>query len=138
MKKKLQLAIVLLSMLTIGGIAGYIGGARSRNTQLDQLVQSLAYAHSAKETAVYTRLLEGLRDRKTELVTDRLEIMLDSSLTHIGTMSEFGAPPSDVEESVGRSLCLARNYRALHPRQPSTDWEAKRVAAALALTVDQK
>jgi hypothetical protein len=82
--------------------------------------------------------LEGLRDGKTDLVTDRLETMLDYSVVHIAIQTEFSAPPPDVDETVSRSLCLARNYRTLYPHRPSEGWAATYFDAALALKAESK
>ena len=138
MTAKLRIAIVTITGLIVGAAVGYIIGQKNSDTHLAQMVHSLAFAQKAKETASYTRLLEGLRNGKADLVTDRLEIMLDTSLIDIGIMNNYyGAPKEDVSEAVSRSLCLARNYRQLYPHRP-TDWTAKYYDAALALKTEGK
>ena len=139
MKAQTRLIIVAIAMLIIGGAVGYITGQKKSDTQLAQMVHSLAFAQQAKETASYTRLLEGLRDGKADLVTNRLEMMLDTSLIDIGIMNNyFGAPKEDVSEAVSRSLCLARNYRQLYPRRPAEGLLAKYYDSALAMKADSK
>jgi hypothetical protein len=125
------MVILAAGSLIFGSTIGYMIGQKSANTQLKDLIHSMAVIHSAKETVFYTRLLEGLRDGKTDLVTDRLETMLDSSIVHIGIETEFSGASKDVDEAVNRSLCVARNYRELHPHRPSHDWAAKYYDAAL-------
>ena len=115
-----------------------MAGVKTHDATLRNLVHSLAIAQSAKETASYTRLREGLRGRKVDLVTDRLEIMLDHSIVEIGIETGFYGLPKDVDEAVSRSLCLARNYRQLYPHRPSDDWSAKHYDAALALEPSSK
>jgi hypothetical protein len=130
--------IIAPALLTIGVAVGYIGRRQSGDTELLQSVHSLALAQSANETARYTRLLEGLRSGKTDLVTNRLETMLDYSVIEIAIEAKFTAPPHYVDEAVDRSLCLARNYRAVYPHRPSEDWAAKQYDAALALKTEDK
>ena len=129
--------IILSSgLLVLGGAGGFVTGVKTHDATLRDLIHSLAIAQSAKETASYTRLLEGLRGGKTDLVTNRLETMLDHSIIEIGIETEFFGLPQNVDEAVSRSLCLARNYRELHPHRPSNDWWAKRYDAALALKTE--
>ena len=139
MRAQTRLFIVAIAMLIVGGAAGYITGQKNSDTQLAAMVHSLAFAQEAKETASYTRLLEGLRDGKTDLVTNRLEIMLDTSLIDIGIMAHhFGGPGQDVDEAVTRSLCLARNNRAVYPHRPPSGVLANYYDAALAMKTGSK
>lgn len=128
--------LIIAAAVTIGGTVGYMAGRHTSNVELRQLVRSSVIVCSAKETVYYTRLLEGLRDGKTDLVIDRLETMLDHSVVNIGIETEFGGPPQDVDDALSRSLCVARNYRAQYPHRPSDDWLAKRYNAALALKTE--
>jgi hypothetical protein len=139
MRAQTRLLIVAIAMLIIGGAVGYITGQKNSDTQLAQMVHSLAFAQEAKETASCTRLLEGLRDGKMDLVANRLEVMLDTSLIDIGIMNDsFGAPKEDASEAVNRSLCLARNYRQLYPHRPADNLLAKYYDAALAMKAESK
>lgn len=135
MKTRVWIVILTVGLL-ISGTVGYLAGRKAADAQLGRSVRSLAIAQSAKETAYYTRLLEGLHDGQTDLVTDRLETMLDHSVVTIGIETGFTRPPENVDEAVSRSLCLARNYRALHPHRPTDDWSAKQYDAALALITE--
>jgi hypothetical protein len=129
--------IILSSgLLILGSAGGFVAAVKTHDATLRNLVHSLAIAQSAKETASYTRLLEGLRGGKSDVVTDRLEVMLDQSLVQIGIETEFYGLPQDVDEAVGKSLCLVRNYRALYPHRPSDDWSGKWYDAALALKIE--
>src|SRR5437667_1364364 len=138
MNVRLRLVIAAFAILAVGVAVGYIGGRKSGDAELGRWVRSLALAQSAKETASYTRLLEGLRDGKTDLVADRLETMLDYSVVDIGIQTELRGLSPDVADTVGRSLCLARNYRMLYPHRPSEGWAAKYFDAALALKTESK
>jgi len=137
-KVNIRLVIAAFAFLITGIAMGYIGGRKSGDAELGRWVRSLALAQSAKETASYTRLLEGLRDGKTDLVADRLETMLDYSVVDIGIQTELRGLSPDVADTVGRSLCLARNYRMLYPHRPSEGWAAKYFDAALALKTESK
>jgi hypothetical protein len=138
MKASMRLIIAAFAILIAGVAIGYIGCAKSRNVELERSLRSLAIVQSAKETVYYTRLLESLRDGKADFVTDRLETMLDHSIIDIGIQTEFAGPPPEFGEAVSTSLCVARNYRKLHPHRPSDNWAAKYYDAALALKTDAK
>ena len=138
MKAKMRFTIVVAAMLVIGGAVGYVSGRKSADFQLGRSARTLALAQAAKETALDTRLLEGLRDGRTDVVIGRLEAMLDSSIIEIGIWAEFDNAPDYVDEAVSRSLCLARNYRAVYPHRPSKGELAKYYDAALALKGEDK
>lgn len=135
MKKQMRAVIVSVAMLIIGTIGGFIAGSRTANVQWKDSVQTLCLAQAGKETAVYTRLLEGLREGKQELVADRLEILLDHAVIDIGF---HYAPEYDLGGWAGKSLALARDYRTTHPHTPSSNWTADRVNAAFSLKTRDK
>jgi hypothetical protein len=136
MKTRLRLIVSAVVFLTIGGVIGYGAGRKSADRQLTQSARALSLAHAAKETAIDTRLLEGLRDGKTDVVIERLEALLDGSITNIGMCTESNNAPDYVTEAVSRSLCLARNYRQLYPHRPTHALLAKYYDAALAEKVE--
>lgn len=125
---------ILAVGVIISGAIGYTAGLRTSNARTAALIRSMTIVHSAKETVYYTRLLEALREGKTDPVIDRLETMLDHSIINIGIETEFTGPLEDVDEALSRSLRVAQDYRARHPHRPTDDWSAKRYDAALALT----
>jgi hypothetical protein len=133
MKVKMRLIIIAATTLSVAGIIGYIAGTRSADAQLARFVRELALIHASKEAAIYTQVLEKLREGENECVADRLEVLLDYAVIHIG---DYYAPEYDRQGWVGKSLTHARSYRTLYPHRPSTDWAAKRFDAALALKTE--
>jgi len=135
MKAKLRITIVVVVSLIVGGIVGYTTGVRLTSSYFSTTIRELALDHSAKEAAVYSQVLKGLREGDQQCVTDRLEILLDYSIIHFG---DYYAPAYDPQGWIGCALERAREYRAIYPHRPSSDWAARRYDAALAMKTESK
>jgi len=135
MKAKAGLIIIAVTMLIVAGRVGFIAGTRSADAQMAGFVRQLALTHAAKEASIYTQVLEKLHEGENECVIDRLEVLLDYAVIHIG---DYYTPEYDREGWVAKSLNHTRNYRTVYPHRPSDDRTAKRFDAGLALKTASK
>jgi hypothetical protein len=135
MKGPIQMSCVGVAALIIGGIGGYIKGARDGSAYMSESVEQMALSQSAKETALYSQILERLRNGENQFVTDRMESLLDSAIINFGM---FYKAEYDTNGWAGRSLIMARNYREAYPHSPSNAWSANMYKTALSLKVDLK
>ena len=135
MKVRIGLVIITVAILIIAVRVSYIAGIRSADAQMAGFVRQLALTHAAKEASIYTQVLEKLHEGENECVIDRLEVLLDYAVIHIG---DYYTPEYDREGWVAKSLNHTRNYRTLYPHRPWDDRTAKRFDAALALKTASK
>ena len=132
MKKRTGTVILAVIMLTVGGIVGFVAGSKSANAAWTASFRGLVVACASKETATYTQVLKALRSDKEDLAVNRLEILLDHSVIQLGR--EY-SPEYDMGGWAGKSLTLARDYRAAFPHKSSSQNTDEQVKAAFATKI---
>jgi hypothetical protein len=119
--------LVATAALVVGGAGGLVLGGKINNARWEASFREFILITAANEMASNTNLLKGLRENKQDAVIDRLEMMLDAALIHVGYTY---SPNQDPGGRVTRSIAIARDYRAKYPYASS---RTGKVQAALAI-----
>ena len=108
-RKVFSITAIFLAGVIIGGVAGAYGVAHYTSLFLSGDVESRAAVAIKQNIWVLKRLREG----KVEQALELLEIDLDGNLI---TFSADMPIAKQWQESVGRSLVFAKEYRSQYPR----------------------
>ena len=115
MKMKTAFAI-LITAIVAGSIGGYVGSGIGRQEEARTL-QYHFYQSISTNMKIHVKLLEQLRDGKSEKASNMLEQLLDADLIALEAYVDppKGTPKDLSDSRVDESLDLARSYRKRFP-----------------------
>jgi hypothetical protein len=128
-KPRTKLSLIVAVTLVIGFVVGGFVGSRLASRHDVEVLEAVELSHSALKTTDCIMLLKGIRDDKQDLVTDRLESLLDSAIIRL---ARDYTPSRDYYGAAAKSLQQAREYRAAHPHKSTLPRVEQEVQAALA------
>lgn len=128
--KSLWKWLALVAALAAANYAGYAFGLKAHDKMMKQLLDGLVITHSALETTQSVNLARGLRQGMSDRVLERLEMEIDSSLSHL---SEPYLDHSYGYDTAQSSVSFARKYRSDYPGHKPSEYWAKGVERTFAL-----